>query len=312
MDDILVTVVIPTYGRTDYVKEAIESVINQTYKNIEIIVCDDNASNIDTRNKIIEIVSQYPSIQLILNNTNLGGALNRNEGIKASKGELVSFLDDDDVYLPTRIEKVVNLYKKHINERIGIIYTYAYYTDDKLNVTGMKKTQPTDNPLYKHMLNCLAPTSQWTIPRSVFDEVGMFEQTPCKQDSILLLKILGADFSALCVPEGLSYFRMRLTGRISSNYEIHLVGERNYALFLEKYFHKLTQNQINSVKAGIHKRMLKTYSGLGRKWDAGKEFFKIVELKHLQTRDFIYLFVSPVFFSKLKIKYRKLMKKSLS
>lgn len=308
MNNSLVSVIIPTYNRTDYVEEAILSAINQTYKNTEIIVCDDNAQKPEVRKSIVDICSRYPMVRLILNKENLGGSLNRNEGIKAAKGELISFLDDDDVYLPTRIEKVVDVYMQHKNEKIGIIYTNAYYTDDELNIKSLSRSVPTNNPLYKHMQNCLAPTSQWTVPKKAFEDVGLFEDTPCKQDSIMLLKILGAGYGALYIEEPLSYFRMRLSGRISSNHSAHIIGESNYANFLRRYYHLLTTEQVRTVESGIHRRFLQTYSSIGKKGKAlheAKLICKNTGITSLTYRDIMYLFFSPQFYTKFKNLLRK-------
>ena len=92
--NILVSVIIPTYNRIAFVEEAIISVINQTYQNIEIIIVDDNANKPEIRKSIKNIVNKYPQCVLISNEKNLGGALCRNEGIKVANGELISFLDD--------------------------------------------------------------------------------------------------------------------------------------------------------------------------------------------------------------------------
>lgn len=300
--NILVSVVIPTYGRTSFLEEAIESVVNQTYSNIEIIVCDDNSHFPNVRKQVKSIVSKYPKCKLIENENNLGGALNRNEGIKASKGELISFLDDDDVYLPTRIEKVVDLYLQNLQYNVGIIYTYCQFTDEKLNVRGEYCIDPSDNPLYKHMCGCLCATSQWSVPRSVFDVVGMFEQTPCKQDSIMLLKILGKFNSALCVPEHLSFFRDHSGPRISENFQKHLEGEKNYAKHLKQYYRLLNDSQVKHIETCIAKRMLYNYSGLRDMINIFKCLKSIVYndgIKGLNMYDLLYVFASPLFYKKI-------------
>lgn len=298
----LVSVIIPTYGRIDFLDEAIRSVINQTYKNVEIIVCDDNSKLPDIRQKVNQIVSKYPTCKLIQNQNNLGGALNRNEGIKVSKGELISFLDDDDIYLPTRIEKVVELYLQHKHDKVGIIYTYCQFTDENLKVRGEYCTEPSNNPLYKHMCGCLCATSQWVIPKYVFDEVGMFEHTPCKQDSIMLLKVLGKFNTALCVPEQLSLFRDHSGPRISENFQKHLEGENNYAKFLRKYYDLLNNRQVKHVEACIAKRMLYNYSGqrdLANIFKCLKIIVRNDGIRGLSVYDLLYVFASPLVYKKM-------------
>ena len=89
----LISVVIPTYKRNDTLVRAIESVYNQTYSNIEIIVVDDNANFPEVRQRNREILSEYKKVILVENSVNLGGGLSRNEGIKRSNGDYIAFLE---------------------------------------------------------------------------------------------------------------------------------------------------------------------------------------------------------------------------
>lgn len=294
-NDILVSVIIPTHNRTDYVGEAINSVIGQTYKNIEIIVVDDNARNPKVRQYIRNLCLSIPQCTLIQNTTNKGGALTRNEGIIACKGELVSFLDDDDTYEPTRIEEVVNLYKKHKNEKVGLIYTFCNSCDARMVIKGSFEQSPTSNPLYQHMCGCLCATSQWVIPRYVLEDVGMFENTPCKQDSILLLKILGNDYGVLCIEKRLSNFRIHQSGRISGNFQTHLIGERNLLSWQRKYYSKLSSEQINHVEGCTLRRIMLNHAGLGNRYEAFKLFLNILKQDRtcVNLQDFMSILLKP-------------------
>ena len=103
-----VSTVITTYRRTDMLKRAIDSVLNQTYSNIEVIVVDDNDEKSEDRKNTEEIMTSYANnqkVKYIKHKVNMNGAAARNTGIKNSTGEIVCFLDDDDWYLETKIEK---------------------------------------------------------------------------------------------------------------------------------------------------------------------------------------------------------------
>ena len=98
----LVSVVVPTYRRNETLKKALDSLFTQDYSPIEVIVIDDNADK--TWNDAVKsIVEEYPSVVYICNKSNFGSAKTRNIGIKASNGEYITFLDDDDLYLPQKI-----------------------------------------------------------------------------------------------------------------------------------------------------------------------------------------------------------------
>ena len=110
-----VTIIIPTYKRSDKIERALKSAATQTYQNIEIIVVDDNANFPDERKQTAKIVKKFQNTRLIQNQTNLGGALSRNEGIKHASGSFIVFLDDDDEFLPEKVEKQLDFMLKTIS-----------------------------------------------------------------------------------------------------------------------------------------------------------------------------------------------------
>ena len=103
----LVSVVIPTYGRSNLLGRAIDSVLNQTYGNIEIIVVDDNGIGNSHQRQTEELLQKYierNEIIYIKHQKNSGGSVARNTGIRSSKGEYVALLDDDDEWFPDKLE----------------------------------------------------------------------------------------------------------------------------------------------------------------------------------------------------------------
>jgi glycosyltransferase involved in cell wall biosynthesis len=105
----LVSVIIPTYNRANLVQRAIKSVLNQTYKNIEIIVVDDGSE--DNTEEVVRAFNDE-RIKYIRNKENKGVAASRNIGLKFSKGEYITFLDSDDEFLPEKIEKQLKFLKQ--------------------------------------------------------------------------------------------------------------------------------------------------------------------------------------------------------
>lgn len=125
-----VSVIIATYRRDYTLKRAIESVINQTYDNFEIVVVDDNA-NAEWNSKVQAIIEDYPQIVYIHNLTNKGSAESRNIGIKNSNGEYITFLDDDDIYLADKIKNQAEFMQEN-NLDYSITDLWLYNESDKL------------------------------------------------------------------------------------------------------------------------------------------------------------------------------------
>ena len=108
----LVSIIVPSYKRQrTLVERAILSLINQTYKNIEIILIDDNADEklVEYRRELEDLSHEVIDKRLIYfqNHNNLGGAGSRNVGIQLANGVYITFLDDDDIYLPEKVERQV-------------------------------------------------------------------------------------------------------------------------------------------------------------------------------------------------------------
>ena len=121
----LVSIVTATHNRSDLVQRAINSLLNQTYKNIEILVIDDGSSD-DTQ----EVLNNYSDsrVHILKNNIAKGACHARNKGIFLAKGEFITFLDDDDEFFPDRIEKMLDAW----NDKWAYIATgYKYITKTK-------------------------------------------------------------------------------------------------------------------------------------------------------------------------------------
>lgn len=119
-----VSVIIPCFNQAKYLEDAINSVLNQTYKNIEIILIND-ASTDNTKEIAKKYLNKVDNFVFIDNKTNLGLSSSRNIGISNSSGEYILPLDADDEIKPTYIEKAVSILDS--NEKIGIVYSKAEF-----------------------------------------------------------------------------------------------------------------------------------------------------------------------------------------
>lgn len=100
----LVSVIIPTYNSKKYIRKTVSSVLNQTYREIEIIIIDDYSRD-NTRSVIMDISEKDNRVKYIFQEKNQGAAVARNAGIQMAKGKYIAFLDSDDTWVPGKIQK---------------------------------------------------------------------------------------------------------------------------------------------------------------------------------------------------------------
>lgn len=128
----LVSIIMPVYNSEDFLEASIQSVLNQSYKNWELIIVDDGST--DASLKIIKKFQREKSeIRLLINNENMGIAATRNKGIGAARGEFVAFLDSDDRWQPKKLEKQIAFMKK---EAINFSCTSYFVSDEFGTIIG--------------------------------------------------------------------------------------------------------------------------------------------------------------------------------
>ena len=108
----LVSAIIPFYKKKKFIKETINSILKQTYENIEIVIVYDDLEKDDLR-FLKQNFSNINKIRIIENDTNLGAGFSRNKGIEAAKGNYIGFIDADDLWSKEKISKQVNYMKKN-------------------------------------------------------------------------------------------------------------------------------------------------------------------------------------------------------
>ncbi len=116
-DSVLVSVIVPVYNAIPYLNEALDSVINQTYKNIEIIIVDDGSS--DGSGAICDQYAQRDSRVLVIHQANQGLSVAHNTGLDRITGDIVAFLDSDDAYVSTFLEEMIDIMTKNNAEIAG-------------------------------------------------------------------------------------------------------------------------------------------------------------------------------------------------
>jgi glycosyltransferase involved in cell wall biosynthesis len=126
LDNPLVSIILTSYNQPELLEKAFDSLINQTYKNIEIIIVDDCSSNPLNKILINQYCTRYPNIvRCIIHPKNIGIAKNKNSGFRAAAGDYLTYLDGDDYYFPEKIETEIALFRQQPD--LDVVYTNFVY-----------------------------------------------------------------------------------------------------------------------------------------------------------------------------------------
>ena len=180
-----VSVIIPTFNRAQKVSRAISSVLSQTFNDIELIVIDDGSID-----ETADVLAQFKDrITLIRHSENMGVSAARNSGIKASRSPLIAFLDSDDWWMPEKLETQVRYFRE--NPEVVICQTEEIWMRNGVRVNPWKKHIKPSGDIFEQSLKlCVVSPSAVMIRRSIFDEVGQFdEEFPVCEDYDLWLRI---------------------------------------------------------------------------------------------------------------------------
>lgn len=250
----LVSVIVATYKRDEILLRALNSLAAQTYKNFEIILVNDNADN-NWNSRVSEVVkkfkSDYPEITLnyIVNDTNQGSAKTRNIGIDASTGEFITFLDDDDIYLPENIEKQIeNMLST--NADFGITDLNMFYDDETVcekRTRGFIKSTKKEDLIKYHLMHHLAGTDTMIFKKDYLVKIGKFDPIDVGDEFYLMFKAIenGGKFTYLKGCFIKAYVHKGEGGLSSGDGKID--GENRLHEFKKKYFDRLSKNEIKYI-----------------------------------------------------------------
>lgn len=207
----LVSVIIPIYNAEKYIADTLNSIFSQDYKDIEIVLVDD-CSKDNSANIIMEHQKEHPQIVYYLQEKNMGAGAARNKALELAKGQYVAFLDSDDIWLPDKINRQIELMKK-----TGSPFSYTaieMMDENGETIKGKRKIKETCD--YKYLLhNTIIATSSVVIDRTVLGDFRM----PLRrggQDYATWLMLLRGGAVACGINETLVRYRVA-SGSLSSN-----------------------------------------------------------------------------------------------
>lgn len=180
MNKVLVSVIIPTYKRPQFIARAVNSVLQQTYANVEIIVVDDNDPTYPDRKATEKVMEQYhdnPQVIYLQHDKNRNGSAARNTGWRQAKGKYITFLDDDDEIASTKIEKQVNCLET-LDDSWGACYT-AYHTLMPDGSIQMSSTNQSGDVYLRALMRTfyVGSGSNVLLRKKVVDEIGGYDES---------------------------------------------------------------------------------------------------------------------------------------
>lgn len=184
----VVSVIIPTYNRWPWIREAIDSVLTQGYKRFELIVVDDGSTD-GTAKRLSEFGSHLRLIQ----QPQRGVSAARNRGEAAARGRYLAFLDSDDLWLPKKLEMQVAFMEEH--PEVQICQTEEIWIRNGRRVNPKLKHQKPSGDIFRRSLElCLVSPSAVMMRRELFNRLGGFDETlPVCEDYDLWLRIAVED-----------------------------------------------------------------------------------------------------------------------
>ena len=194
---VFLSIIIPTFNRSELLYRALNSVFMQTYSDYEVIVIDDGSTD-----GTAEMLQKNFTQVRYFYQSNKGVSASRNKGLELAKGRWIAFLDSDDEWLPHKLEKQISLLKAKPDYKI--CHTEEIWVRNGVRVNQMKKHRKTGGWIFPQCLPlCVMSPSSILIHHSVFDSIGNFDTSlPACEDYDLWLRIT-AEYPVLYIEEPL-------------------------------------------------------------------------------------------------------------
>ena len=281
----MISVITPTYNRAEYLGNSIESVLSQTYSDFELIIVDDNPNESEARKKTEEVIKKYsdPRIRYIRNPMNIGGAAARNRGIDEARGEYIAFLDDDDMYLPDRLDAQ---YKQMVENDWDVCVmdgaTFKYETGEPVSERHQHLWDGMTNEelIRSHLMYHISGTNSFMFRTDFIRKIGGFDIVPSCQEYILMQKALDAKPKFGYLPVTLIKNFQHEGDQISTGPK-KLAGQKLLIKNKKKYFYLLSGKERRQVLCRHHGVLFFVY-------------FKMHKYLHAAWEAFLCFFTSPV------------------
>ena len=284
----LISIIMCVYNeKIEYIKESIESIINQTYTDIELIIVCDNPKNINIKNLIFNYASKDERIKIIVNKENMGLCLSLNKAILIIKGKYIARMDADDISMLDRLE----CQKKYLlKNNLDIIGSGVVCIDEEGKIINTLNKYPLDNKTFMKKIlynNCMAhPT--WFGRRDVFIKNNGYRNIDYAEDYDFILRGLKLGYKMGNINKILLKYRIRENSISKSN------GLNQYITFYKLLsFYKNDQlDDIDEIKNSIKEASENLDKQQYEKYQKASNYFLIASKKiyNKKLSGFFYLF----------------------
>ena len=196
--DLLVSIIIITFKRSELLKEAIKSALSQTYHNIEVIVVDDNDLGTIESEYVKNLVSEFDGVKYVSTVHNSGQCIARDTGVSEARGDFINFLDDDDLLVNNKIELQINKFKELCDQSPkecvpSLIGGFEQYIDADGNVIGERINRINGDVFLDNLNECICQTSVPIICKKTYIEAGGSGRISACTDHYLFSRILNVN-----------------------------------------------------------------------------------------------------------------------
>lgn len=288
MNNELISVMMSTYNETaKELAQSVDSILNQTYQNIEFIIVNDNPANIELDGYLKNIKDSR--VILVKNEVNLGLVKSLNKALSFAKGEYVARMDADDISMPDRLEKEISHLKTNCLDIVG---TDIQLIDDNDVVIKERMRFPATDTLARKYINygnCMAhPT--WLVKKEVYEKLGGYRDVKSCEDYDFLIRLLfSTNFKVGNISQiGLKY-RIRNSG-VSKSSEARQFVLRSFIAKNKEHIKDISQERIDEYLASnVFKKEVSLYEKYKADKEKAKQDRNIDSVFHVLTNKYFYI-----------------------
>ncbi len=245
-----VTVVIPAYNAMAYLPQTLDSVLKQTFSDFEVLIINDGSTD-----NIMQWASEITDSRIkLISQLNQGVSVARNTGIENAQGEYIVFLDADDLWEPTKLEKQVCCLDN--KPEVGLVYTWTLLVDENGKPTGVRYNSELEGDVWQQILvgDIVCSGSSAMVRRSCFEVVGVFDPDLSSAADFDMWTRIAAHYPFTVIKEYLLYYRQSSTS-MSKN---HLKMMQDLRITFEKRFQSVPLELLylrNVAYAGMYRTL---------------------------------------------------------